>query len=113
MTRTLSTTTPTPTVYPKVQSWTIPGSALPCPQRRSDIVQEVLDDEAILYDPINGATFRLNQSALEVWSGCREGRQLEDLTQDMCQRYDVDETTARDDVQQMVAMFASHGLLNP
>lgn len=101
------------TAYPTVHPWTVPGSALPCPRCREDVTQEVLDDEAILFDPITGATFRLNQSALDVWAGCRYGRQLEDLTSDMCQRYDVDEDTARDDVEQMVAMFASHGLLNP
>ncbi|HAI14063.1 MAG TPA: hypothetical protein DCM28_20325 [Phycisphaerales bacterium] len=101
------------TAYPSVHSWTVPGCDLPCPRCREDVGQEILDNEAILYDPITGATFRLNQSALEVWSGCRSGRKLEDLTKDMCQRYDVDQDTARDDVQQMVAMFASHGLLNP
>jgi PqqD family protein of HPr-rel-A system len=101
------------TAYPSINAWTMPGFALPCPQRRPDVKQEILDDEAILFDPITGATFRLNESALEVWDGCRPGRKIDDLTQDMCNRYDIDEDTARDDVEQMVAMFASHGLLNP
>lgn len=101
------------TAYPTIHAWTVPGSVLPCPKCRQDVTQEILDGEAILFDPITGATFRLNQSALEVWAGCRAGRELEDLTNDMCQRYDVDQATARDDAQQMVAMFASHGLLNP
>jgi PqqD family protein of HPr-rel-A system len=105
-------TSPSHSAYATVNAWTIPGAALPCPHRRSDVVQEVLDNEAILFDPINGATFRLNRSALEVWEGCRPGRLLDDLTGDMCQQYDVDQATARDDVQQMVAMFASHGLLD-
>lgn len=100
-----------PTAYSSVNHWTIPTSALPCPTCRKDIIQENLDDEAVLFDPTTGSTFRLNQSALEVWTGCRQGRKLNDLTADMCSRYDVDEQVARDDVQQMVAMFANHGLL--
>lgn len=100
------------TAYSTINRWTIPGSAIPCPHRRHDIEQELLDGEAILFDPINGATFRLNRSALEVWEGCRPGRLMDDLSQDMCHRYDIDESTARDDVQQMIAMFANHGLLD-
>jgi len=99
--------------YPTVNAWTIPGTAIPCPTRRTDVVKKTLDGEAILYDPINGSTFRLNQSALNVWMGCHPGRQLDDLARDVCQQYDVDESTARDDVQQMIALFANHGLLTP
>ena len=99
------------TTYASVNSWTVPTAVLPCPTCRADVVQENLDGEAVLFDPITGSTFRLNQSALEVWTGCRKGRKLNDLTTDMCSRYDVDEQIARDDVQQMVAMFANHGLL--
>ncbi len=99
--------------YPLTSPWVLEEALLPCPSQRSDVSLQILDDEALLFDSATGGTFRLNRTALIVWEGCQPTRTYSDLVDDVCNEYEIDRATASDHVQQMVAMLANNGLLNP
>ncbi len=87
------------------------GAMVP-PPRRHDVIEEPLDGEAVLFDPVNGSTHRLNQTALEVWR-CSDGRTtVEEIAQRQTELYDVDYDTALDYVEQVLALFVESKLLH-
>jgi PqqD family protein of HPr-rel-A system len=81
------------------------------PSKRADVHIYRIDDEAILFDPRTSATFLLNPIALHVWRRCDGrtiiGRVLDELTE----RYDVERTTAKSHVQQVLTMYEDAGLV--
>jgi PqqD family protein of HPr-rel-A system len=91
--------------------WYDPRAELPCPLRRSDVTQQTLDDEAVLFDPQTGATYRLNRTALAVWRGCRPGVTVPGLGRMLQREFAIDAEPAQDDAEQLLALFAEHGLV--
>lgn len=65
----------------------------------------------MLYDPATADTHRLNQSALDVWQRCDGRKTTLDLAHRLTETYEIDEETALDHVEQLVAMFAEANLL--
>ena len=92
------------------EHWTARGAFLP-PARRNDLVVEILDGEAIFYDPVTGQTHRLSQSALDVWQQCDGRRTTQALAHRQTEICDVEFETALDHVEQLVALFAESELL--
>ena len=93
------------------EHWTARDLFIP-PPRRKDLSVEILDEEAILYDPATGQTHRLSRSALDVWQQCDSRKTTLDLARRQTEIYDIDQETALDHVEQLVALFAEAGLLN-
>ncbi|MCH7591686.1 MAG: PqqD family protein [Planctomycetes bacterium] len=93
------------------EHWTAQDVFIP-PPRRKDLLVEILDEEAILYDPATAQTHRLSRSALDVWQQCDSRRTTLDMARRQTQIYDVDQETALDHVEQLVALFAEAGLLD-
>lgn len=93
--------------------WYERGADLAAPVRRDDVSQRMLDDEAVLFEPINNVTIRLNETALHVWNGCVAGATIRGIAKSFCEKYDVTIDRAQDDVEQVLAVFACHGLLEP
>jgi len=91
--------------------WTDRRAVVIAPCRRGDIVVDELDGEAILLDPGTGNTYRLNQTALTVWSRCDGRATTRDIVAVLTETYDVDFDTALDHVDQLIALFAEAGLL--
>ena len=82
------------------------------PPRRTDVVEEELDGEVILFDPRSGNTYRMNQTALAVWRSCNGRTTTREIAAQFTQKYEVEFETAHDDVEQLVAFFGQSGLLN-
>jgi PqqD family protein of HPr-rel-A system len=93
------------------EHWTARDLFIP-PPRRKDLSVEILDGEAILYDPATGQTHRLSQSALNVWQQCDGNRTTKALAHRQTEICDIDFETALDHVEQLVALFEEAGLLD-
>lgn len=93
------------------EHWTSRDVFIP-PRRRKDLLVEILDEEAILYDPATAQTHRLSQSALDVWQQCDSRTTTLDLARRQTEIYDIDQETALDHVEQLVAWFVEAGLLD-
>ncbi len=93
------------------EHWTARDLLIP-PPRRIDLSVEILDGEAILYDPVTAQTHRLSQGALNVWQQCDGNRTTKALAHRQTEIFDIDFETALDHVEQLVALFAEAGLLN-
>lgn len=93
------------------EHWTAQSAFVP-PPRRDDLVAELLDGEALLYDPVTGQTHRLSQGALNVWQQCDGNRTTKALAHRQTEIFDIEFETALDHVEQLVALFAEAGLLN-
>lgn len=95
----------TPTIAPSVEDFPV------IPLRRATVVQNVLDLEAVLFDPANGATHRLNETALAVWNQCNGTTSTQQMADRLCDDFDVDPETALQHVEQLIVVFAEVGLL--
>ncbi|MBN1344897.1 MAG: PqqD family protein [Phycisphaerae bacterium] len=95
------------------ESWTHRHASIVVPRRRHDLIVEELDGQAILSDPVDGSTHRLNATALEVWrwcDGCRTTLQIADR---LTARYEVEFEVALNHVDQLMASFAQLHLFEP
>ncbi len=88
----------------RARHWAAEAKIIP-PPRRSDLIEEELDGEVILFDPRDGNTHRLNQTALVVWRKCDGRRSAQQIAEQLTHTYDVGFDTALDHVEQLVARF--------
>jgi len=79
-------------------------------QRRSDIEQQQIQEEAILFDPATGNSYMLNETALDVWRHCDGRTTTYQVAQRHSEACDIDFATVLDHVEQVVAWFAENGL---
>lgn len=90
--------------------WTSCLCEIAVPVARDDVRQEVIDGQAILFDPSTSQTLRLNETALLVWQSCDGRSTLNEVATLLTHCYDVDLQTAQDHTEQLVACFASRNL---
>lgn len=82
------------------------------PPRRQDLAEYVLDDQVVLYDPADGATYRMNETALAVWRQCDGQKTIRELAENITREFDVELDAAMDDVEQLAALFAESDLIS-
>jgi len=90
--------------------WTSREASIAAPRRRPDIIEDGLDNEAILLDRQNGNTYRLNQTALEIWRRCDGCTTTRTIARRMAEVYEVDFDTALAHVEQVIAKFVESGM---
>jgi PqqD family protein of HPr-rel-A system len=83
----------------------------PVPCRRATVTEDILDREAILFNPVSGATHRLNETALAVWRQCDGRTGTRAMAERLADEYEVDSRTALEHIEQLVVVFAEAGLL--
>jgi hypothetical protein len=88
------------------QSWTSRHANIVVPRRRHDLIVEELDGQAILSDPVDGSTHRLNATALEVWQWCDGRRTTRQIAERLTARYEVEYEIALNHVDELMASFA-------
>jgi len=81
------------------------------PAQHADVVHQVLDGQAVLYDVTSGRTHRMNETALTVWQACDGRSTTRQVAARLVQMYDVPFETAIEDVEQCIAALAHAGLL--
>lgn len=87
------------------------GAATIAPRRRIDVIQEILEKEAILIDRESGRTHRLSKAALAVWHMCDGATTVRHIAASIAQTWDVHLERALDYVAQLIVLFAELNLL--
>jgi len=81
------------------------------PLVREDLLCRDLDDEAIIYDATKSKVHALNATARLIWNGCDGKHTVEDLAEELCRRFEVDQDTAIRDTRRAIEEFRALGLL--
>jgi hypothetical protein len=92
-------------------AWYLPGAAIACPRQRGGVRAEVLDDELLLIHPRTGEGFRLNATARLIWEHLDQAATTRDLALRLTDVYEVDESTAAEDVEQVLVCLARAEML--
>ena len=72
-----------------------------------------LDATTIVAEREDGAYFELDAVGSLIWQEIGSGANLDDLVSSVTAVFDVDEVTARADLQEFLADLADRGLLEP
>jgi hypothetical protein len=79
--------------------------------RTDDVVWQELDDEVVVFNRASSRYLRINASAVILWRRLEGGASLDDLVSALLDAFDIDESTARRDVEAFVAAVREHELL--
>jgi hypothetical protein len=80
-------------------------------QRRSDTVTAEIDGELVALNVEKGTCYGLNAIATRVWSLLAEPTSVEALCGILTQEYEVEETTCRTDVEQLLGELVAEELV--
>lgn len=80
-------------------------------QGRGDLIVKKMDGETVLYDEPANRVHSLNTTATLVWDLCDGKNDKEDMVKAILVRFEVDEATARGDVEKILREFEKNGLL--
>jgi hypothetical protein len=80
--------------------------------RSSQIAARRLDDEMMIMSAVDSTLFTLNETATFIWEAADGSTSLEDIvTHKICSRFEVVESEALQDAEEMVRQLAGHGIL--
>ena len=82
-------------------------------QASNDVVSRVVDGEAVLLDLASGKYFGLNEVGSRVWEHVNEAITVGALVERLLAEFDVDATTLRRDVDELLADLTAKGLIQP
>jgi hypothetical protein len=82
-------------------------------QIHPDVVFRVLGDGAVLVNLSSNEIFELNGTGAAVWSMVEQGRSVDDIVANLVSRFDVDDATARQECDRLMADLQTRGLLLP
>src|ERR1700758_4138291 len=80
--------------------------------RSSAIAARLLGGEMMIMSVVDSTFFTLNEVATAIWQAA-DGRTIlsENVAQNVCQEFDVESETARQDAECFVQELSSHGIL--
>lgn len=76
-----------------------------------EVLSQVLEGEAVLLDLNEGRYYGLNDVGSAAWALIKEGTTIGELRRALFERYEVDESTLRQDVAKLVSRLADRGLV--
>jgi len=79
---------------------------------RPDVLSRILDGEAVLLDLTSGTYFGLDEVGSEIWALIAEGTTVQAIQRKVTELYDVDDATARKDLEALVAEMQERGLVD-
>lgn len=82
------------------------------PKPRPDVSSFALDDELVVYDPVTGESFILNQTGRLVWERCDGQHTSAMIADEIATLYSVSRTDTLNDVRDLLATFVSASLLD-
>ncbi len=77
----------------------------------ADVVSRVVDGEAVLLDLASGKYFGLNEVGSRVWEHTQEGIAVSALFQRLQGEFEVDPSTLRADLDELLAELAAKKLI--
>ncbi len=82
------------------------------PRFREDIVMRQVDDDLILYDPVNDRVVLLNPSAVAVLELCDGSRSAGQIAEEIVEAIGVEIELARTNVETALHEFRTSGILH-
>jgi len=79
----------------------------------TDVQCSVLDGEAVLLNLETGAYFTLNRAGTVTWELFDGARTLDQIHSAICERFEVSEEVARQDLLALVEHLGQEGLIQP
>jgi len=80
-------------------------------QTPSNIVWNVVDDEALLLDIETGEYFSLNPVATEIWTRLSEGQSRDTIASMLGEKYEVEPEVIASDIDELLNDLSQAGLL--
>jgi hypothetical protein len=77
------------------------------------VASRKLDGEAVLLHLARGTYFTLNDTGSLLWELLERERCVGELLDALLAAFEVDEETARRDLEELIDQLASHGLVEP
>ncbi len=77
-----------------------------------EVLFKVLDDEAVLLDPLSGQYFGLNQVGCRIWQLIPELGRLGSIRDRLVEEYDVSADQAWQDLKTLIAELLGRGLVS-
>jgi len=76
---------------------------------KSDIA---ISDSGFVFNPATGESFTVNPIGAEILQLLKENKSLQEATEAILERYNVDETSVEKDLNDFVAMLKHHAILS-
>lgn len=78
-----------------------------------ELLVQTVREESVILDPATGNYFTLNEVGTRMVQLYRESGDADRVVQAIVSEYAVDDATARNDLQRLLADMAAHGLAEP
>jgi Coenzyme PQQ synthesis protein D (PqqD) len=82
------------------------------PKRRSDLNYRTIDGETLILNRKDGRLHQLNPTASFIWDCCDGNSNIADITERLAGAYEVDSSTARKDVEEVLSNLRNSNLLD-
>ena len=79
--------------------------------KNSAVVQKELNGVTYLMNPNEMTLHTLNDTAAFLWKSFKRTTTVGNLVKSLTEEYPVDDSTARKDISEFVAMYIAHGML--
>ena len=79
----------------------------------SDVLVAHLAGEAVLLNLADKSYYRLNETAALIWSSIESGASREEILAALLKRYEVDEASAREQLDGVISDLVRRNLLTP
>ena len=83
----------------------------PVPKRRSDLNYRTIDGETLILNREEGRLHQLNPTASFIWDCCDGNSDIAEIIDRLAAAYEVDSSTARKDVEEILSNLRSSKLL--
>jgi Coenzyme PQQ synthesis protein D (PqqD) len=83
----------------------------PHPKRRSDLSYRTIEGETLILNRKEGHLHQLNPTASFIWDCCDGNSNIADITDRLAGAYEVNSSTARKDVEEVLSNLRSSNLL--
>ena len=81
------------------------------PKRRSDLNYRTIDGETLILNREEGRLHQLNPTASFIWDCCDGNSNIADIVDRLAGAYEVDPSTARKDVEEVLSNLRNSNLL--
>lgn len=79
---------------------------------RANLSTQDIDGELVILDKDNGQIHQLNPVASTIWQHIEAGLDIKAISEQLTQCYDIDEATAKADLDKVLQQFKELKLLN-
>jgi hypothetical protein len=83
-----------------------------CPRRRSDLNYKTIDGETLILNREEGRLHQLNPTASFIWDCCDGNSDIAEIIDRLAATYEVDYSTARKDVEEVLSNLRNSKLLD-